>query len=333
MWTSSLFTFAVLTAISASATLEDEWADYKRVWGKQYFGLEENTRRAVWLENKKEIEAHNSKGLGYKLGLQETSDWTEGEIEARMGAKPRSGSLVERKTSQYFSAASESTPDIVDHRTSGLVTGVRNQGHCGSCWTFSATGAVEGVWANKVGELEWLSEQQILDCSSRGDCDGGWVDIAFENAMDGQMAEEAYPYEGETTKECRFDSDGAVASITGFETMFYNPDETIPENEKALEKALHKLGHPISLNFHKVIKSYQHYSGGIYSDPECRDTEDPVGYHATLLVGYNKTAPEPYWIVKNSWGTDWGEEGYIHMKMGEDVCGIARAAMYPTLDI
>jgi len=332
MWTSSLFAFAVLTAMAASATIEEEWADYKRVWGKQYGGLEDTRRKAVWLENKKEVEAHNSRGLGYKLGLQETSDWGEEEIKARMGAKP-SRSDVERKTSRDFSA-SEATPDIVDHRTSGLVTGVRNQGQCGSCWAFSATGAVEGVWASKVGDLEWLSEQQILDCSTIGDCDGGWVDIGFENARShGQMTEEDYPYEAETTKECRFDSDAAVASITGFETMFYNPDVTIPENEKALENALHQLGHPISLNFHKVIKSYQHYSGGIYSDPECRDTDHPVGYHATLLVGYNKTAPEPYWIVKNSWGSEWGEEGYIHLKMGEDVCGIARAAMYPTLDI
>merc|ERR1712198_759404 len=196
---------------------------------------------------------------------------------------------------------------------------VKNQGHCGSCWAFSATGGIEGVWAQKVGELLSVSEQQLVDCA-HGTCSGGNMGNAWDTAKDGIMSEEDYPYEHKDG-ECRYNSSQAVASVTGH--------ESVAHNEHDLEKALYQVGYPISIAIH-AGSSFQHYKKGIYNDPEC--VEGKLN-HAVLLVGYNKTAPEPYWIVKNSWGKNWGQDGYIHMKMGENNCGLAKRPVYPVLDI
>ena len=105
------------------------------------------------------------------------------------------------------------TPEAIDYRDDGLVTDVKNQGHCGSCWAFSATGGIEGVWAKQVGELIPVSEQQLLDCAP-GTCDGGNMVKAWTTAEDGIMREEDYPYE-HIEKECRYDANMAVSSVTG----------------------------------------------------------------------------------------------------------------------
>merc|ERR1712083_901189 len=164
----------------------------------------------------------------------------------------------------------------------------------------SATGGIEGVWAKEVGELLSVSEQQLVDCA-HGSCSGGNMGNAWDTAKDGIMSEEDYPYEHKDG-ECRYNSTQAVASVTGH--------ESVAHNEHDLEKALYQIGYPISIAVHagKLI-------------------------HAILVVGYNKTAPEPYWIVKNSWGKNWGQDGYIHIKMGEIVCGLAKRPVYPVLDI
>ena len=108
------------------------------------------------------------------------------------------------------------TPTAIDYRLDDLVTPVKNQGHCGSCWAFSATGGIEGVWAKEVGELVSVSEQQLIDCG-KGGCDGGNMGHAWDTAEGGVMTEEDYPYEHEE-KECRFDASLAVSSVTGHKT-------------------------------------------------------------------------------------------------------------------
>merc|ERR1712098_863141 len=211
--------------------------------------------------------------------------------------------------------------EALDYRDDGLVTAVKNQGHCGSCWAFSATGGIEGVWAKQVGELIPVSEQQLLDCGP-GTCKGGNMDKAWNTAAGGVMREDDYPYEHEE-KECRFDENMAVSYVTGH--------KSVPHNEEQLELALAELGYPISIGM-RASSTFQHYSHGVYDDLECVD--DGKLNHAILIVGYHKTNPDnQYWIVKNSWGHNWGLDGYIKMRMGNNICGLAKAAVYPTLEI
>jgi len=143
------------------------------------------------------------------------------------------------------------------------------------------------------------------------------MDKAWNTAKKGIETEVDYPYHARD-QQCVFDSSLSVASTTGW--------KNVAHNEADLEAALFQVGHPISIAVH-VGASFQHYSSGIYSDRLCKWGRLN---HAVLLVGYNKdTEGEHYWIVKNSWGTGWGQGGYIHMKMGENSCGLANSGMYP----
>jgi len=303
---------SLLLVVPYGEVLADEWESFKKVWGKEYQPAEDSLRRGIWKRNKALVESHKSNH--FTLALNEASDWTADEVESfRLGYVD-----MEEGEGKTFSEIEE-RPDLLDHREAGLVTEVKNQGHCGSCWAFSATGGIEGVWAKKVGELLSVSEQQLVDCA-HGSCSGGNMGNAWDTAKDGIMSEEDYPYEHKDG-ECRYNSSQAVASVSGH--------ESVAHNEHDLEKALYQIGYPISIAVH-AGSSFQHYKEGVYNDPEC--VEGKLN-HAVLLVGYNKTAPEPYWIVKNSWGKNWGQDGYIHIKMGENVCGLAKRPVYPVLDI
>jgi len=258
------------------------------------------------------VDTHNSGDHSYKMALMEYSDWTEEEMaERRLGYVPAPyDPTMELETFEGVTA-----PNSLDHRDSGLVTGVKNQGQCGSCWAFSATGCMEGAWMKKTGNLISMSEQQFVDCAP-GSCQGGMMGPAWDNAKNGIESEQAYPYTARDSY-CKFDSSKVVARAAGW--------NRVSHSESALEAALYQVGYPISIAVH-VGSSFQHYSHGIYSDPNCRYGQLN---HAVLLVGYNKDrSGQHYWIVKNSWGSGWGEGGYIHMKMGENSCGIAKDPMY-----
>merc|ERR1712212_1434008 len=313
----------IVTACLAVAvhcdSLDSKWTEFKSSFSKEYTSKEEElVHFDTWKSNLAMVEKHNEEAEegnhGYKMSLNEFSDLSEEEFEKRMlGYVDMGGS----EDFEYFQ--DRETPPALDYREEGLVTPVKNQGHCGSCWAFSATGGIEGVWAKELGELLSVSEQQLVDCA-HGSCSGGNMGNAWDTAKDGIMSEEDYPYEHKDG-ECRFNSSQAVASVTGH--------ESVAHNEHDLEKALYQVGYPISIAVH-AGSSFQHYKEGVYNDPEC--VEGKLN-HAILVVGYNKTAPEPYWIVKNSWGKSWGQDGYIHMKMGENNCGLAKRPVYPVLDI
>jgi len=306
---------SLLLAVSNGKVLDEEWESFKKVLGKHYEPAEDSWRHGIWESNKALVERQNKQEeKTFTLALNEASDWTAEEVK-----NFRLGYIDMDEGEGKTFPEREGRPDLLDHREAGLVTEVKNQGHCGSCWAFSATGGIEGVWAQKVGELLSVSEQQLVDCA-HGTCSGGNMGNAWDTAKDGIMSEEDYPYEHKDG-ECRYNSSQAVASVTGH--------ESVAHNEHDLEKALYQIGYPISIAIH-AGNSFHHYKKGIYNDPEC--VEGKLN-HAVLLVGYNKTAPEPYWIVKNSWGKNWGQDGYIHMKMGENNCGLAKRPVYPVLDI
>lgn len=219
--------------------------------------------------------------------------------------------------------------DIVDWRTNGAVTPVKNQGRCGSSYAFAANGAIEGVNALKKGILVSLSEQQIVSCGQKygnQGCNEGPTDSAFDYVKNnkGVQTEKSYPYTSGVAGDegtCSYNPSDVGATITGWADV-PSGDET------ALQNAVATVG-PIAAVIDASHKSFQSYKGGIYSEPACSTTNLD---QAVLIVGYgvDDATNKAYWIVKNSWGTDWGEQGYIRIaKDAGNMCGIATAASYP----
>jgi len=312
---------ACLAVAVHSDSLDSKWTEFKSSFSKEYTSKEEElVHFDTWKSNLAMVEKHNEKaeeGIhGYKMSLNEFSDLSEEEFEKRMLGYVDMGGSEEF---EYFQ--DRETPTALDYREEGLVTPVKSQGHCGSCWAFSATGGIEGVWAKEVGDLISVSEQQLIDCG-KGGCGGGNMGPAWTTAEEGIMSEDDYPYE-HADMDCRYDPNLAVASVTGH--------KSVSHDEGQLEKALAQVGYPISIAV-RASKTFQHYGGGVYDDGDCVD--DGNLNHAILLVGYNRTDPDnSYWVAKNSWGHKWGEEGYIHMKMGQNTCGLAKRPVYPVIEI
>jgi cathepsin L len=210
--------------------------------------------------------------------------------------------------------SSNDLPSEVDWRTKGVVTPVKNQGQCDSGWAFSATGAVEGVVAIKTGTLRSLSEQQLVDCSgstgNRG-CNGGDPAFAFKWIIrnGGISSESSYPY---TARDGSCKQASSVSRISGLRTL------DRPGDEQALQALVAEQ--PVSAVVDASDSSFQSYHGGVYSGPCGKTPNQPV-----LIVGYDQTR----WIVKNSWGTSWGMDGYILIRRGKNLCGIADYATVP----
>jgi cathepsin H len=216
-------------------------------------------------------------------------------------------------------------PEEKDWRTQGAVTPVKNQGKCGSCWTFSSTGCLESHNILKHGKTALLSEQNLLDCAQAFDnhgCNGGLPSHAFEyiHYNGGLDTEETYPYEAKEGK-CKFNTYhvgvkvDAVVNITS-------------RNEDELKAAVGSTG-PVSVAF-QVVSDFRFYKSGVYESKECRSGEQDVN-HAVLAVGYGTLDGKKHWIVKNSWGASWGMDGYFEIKRDENMCGIADCASYPVV--
>jgi C1A family cysteine protease len=211
----------------------------------------------------------------------------------------------------------------LDWRQSGAVTGVKDQGQCGSCWAFSTTGSMEGVIKIKHGVLTSLSEQALVDCStSYGNmgCNGGLMDNAFKYAMaKGLPTEAAYPYTSGTTGKggtCKAYTMSAYTQLTGYKDVTHTADALGAASD--IE--------PVSVAIQANQPAFQLYKGGVITSG-CGTNLD----HGVLVAGYGTDASAgPYWLVKNSWGTSWGEAGYVRISRNNDVCGIDLEPSYPT---
>ena len=217
----------------------------------------------------------------------------------------------------------EGLPRSVDWRTKGVVTPVKNQGQCGSCWAFSATGSMEAQHALAKNKLLNFSESQIVDCDSAdAGCGGGFMDDAFKYVISagGIESEKAYPYLPEDEK-CTFNASRIVAHFKGY--------QDVKGGEEGLKQAVAQVG-PVSVAIDASGMDFQLYKKGVYYSPSCSPT---FLDHGVLVVGYGTTKNgTDYWVVKNSWGSSWGDNGYILMSRNRNNnCGIATEPSYPTI--
>lgn len=215
---------------------------------------------------------------------------------------------------EYTSISNLSLPLRFDWRDKHVVTQVRNQKTCGGCWAFSVVGAVESVCAIKGQPLEVLSVQQVIDCSySNYGCNGGspLSALYWLNKLQVKLVRDSeYPFQAQNGL-CRYFSDShSGSSIKGYSAYDFSGQED------KMAEALLALG-PLIVVVDAM--SWQDYLGGIIQH-HCSSGE---ANHAVLVTGFDKTGSIPYWIVRNSWGTSWGIDGYVRVKMGGNVCGIA----------
>ena len=283
-----------------------------------YSAEEHDSKMAVFADNLKFFAEHNARyaaGLEtYTVGVNQFSDMSHEEWIAE-----RSRSMYKRQTPFNVVRLPEAKASGVDWRTKNAVTPVKNQGQCGSCWSFSTTGSTEGAHAIASGKLVSLSEQQLMDCSTaegNQGCNGGLMDNAFKYIIKngGLDTEEDYPYEGKDGTCSKAKAAKHVVSIKGY--------KDVPQNEEAQLASAVEKG-PVSVAIEADQRGFQMYKSGVFSGT-CGTKLD----HGVLVVGYTADA----WIVKNSWGATWGEQGFIEMKRGvsaSGICGIAMQPSYP----
>ena len=323
-----ILAFALVCVSSAlDISLDAYWQSFKSTHQKIYASESEETeRRLIWENNLRFIRQHNLQAqLGKKsftVKMNKFGDMTNLEF-ARMFNGFNSSKLASRSRN-IAPRTNVAVPDAVDWRTQGYVTPVKDQGQCGSCWAFSAVAALEGQHFKQSGSLVSLSEQNLVDCSGKyGNmgCNGGLMDQAFEyiKANNGIDTEDSYPYTARDGK-CKFDPANVGATDTGYVDIESG-------SEEALTEAIATVG-PVSVAIDASQMSFQFYSSGIYTDDYCSSYYLD---HGVTAVGYDSMGQgQDYYIVKNSWGTGWGNQGYIWMARNKNnMCGIASMASYP----
>lgn len=325
----SVVAFASAARI-ADVTLDNYWKEFTELHGKQYASTEEEAlRRSIWETNLKYINEHNLEASlnkhTFTLKMNKFGDLTNQEFVSMMNGFNKTKNMYRTGSNPRFMKPSNvKIPDAVDWRKQGYVTPVKDQGQCGSCWAFSAVASLEGQHFKQATKLVSLSEQNLVDCSRKyGNmgCNGGLMDQAFAYIKDnkGIDTEQSYPYKA-IDQKCKFNPQTVGATDTGF-TDIESGDES------ALESAIATVG-PISVAIDASQSSFQFYASGIYSDADCSSEQLD---HGVTAIGYDSMGQgQDYYIVKNSWGTSWGDKGYILMARNQDnMCGIATMSSYP----
>ena len=322
-----LFKIATVCLLSVVCATEDQhWGKFMKfikTFDKNYKNIEDlKDRFNIFHDNMEYAFKMNMVQTNYTLGVTSFADLTETEFKNRGIIS----SPLKSASCNKFISSGKNIPDALDWRDKGAVTPVKDQGQCGSCWSFSATGAMEGAWEISKGELISLSEQQLVGCSAgrtygNHGCMGGLMDGAFDYAIDtGMCTEESYPYTA---------TDGSCSECVPVVSMSTCVDVT-PNNQQHLKEAV-SIG-PVSIAIEADTRVFQMYTSGVLTSSDCGTDLD----HGVLIAGYGILDDVPFWLVKNSWGTGWGDEGYIRIERSDSVndkgiCGIAMQPSYPVV--
>lgn len=311
---------------------EREFFEHMNKYNLVFKDGEEFVRRLqVFASNYDMIQEHNKQNHTYTLGLNQFSHLTLSEFHDAVRINGLTVPNLRRNPEGPVHgepANPASLPDSIDHVSLGHVSAVKNQGNCGSCWSFSAVGALEGAYHIKYGgsSVKTFSEQQLVSCDTvDSGCNGGWMDDAFTFAQKngGLTTEDGYPYKSGTTG----------SSGTCVKTGYTNDANVAPKSftdvqTKSVTALMSAVAQqPVSIAIQANQASFQSYSGGILTG-RCGTRLD----HGVLLVGYGTENGVDYWKVKNSWGESWGEKGYIRIaRTSEDLCGVLDAPSFPNL--
>ena len=335
----SYFAMIFSNNLRSSVNKNEEWdlfLNFQERFNKKYGSLEDLKERfEIFVSNIRVIETHNSdKTQNFTMNINHFTDLSEEEFKEKYiggyvstkfdfeldvngyssyGCKPFSSSNVEMNVD---------LPESIDWRTKGAVTSVKDQGQCGSCWSFSSTGAAEGAWAISTGQLINLSEQQLVDCAtgfkygSHG-CSGGQMDGGFKYLIEnGHCLDSEYSYTSGKTK-----TEGTCKSCNSV-AKFASCSDVKSSDEFSLKSAVAQQ--PVAVAIEADTRYFQFYSGGVLDSVDCGTSLD----HGVLVVGYGEEDGKKFWLVKNSWSTNWGENGYVKIARSDSnnsngICGIA----------
>jgi len=325
----TLIALLVAVVVSCQARSEADYKDafvaYIQQYQKVYSSGDFASRYEAFKNNLDYVESWNAENNGVTLEMNVFADLSNAEF--------KQNHLGLAFDYENYTPVNEYVPEVsvadlptsVDWRTQGAVTPIKNQGQCGSCWSFSATGSIEGAWKISGHQLVGLSEQNLMDCSTaegNQGCNGGLMDDAFKYVIknNGIDSEASYPYQTQQGS-CHYALSNRAAQISSY--------KDIPsKNETALQVASANIG-PISVAIDASHESFQLYKSGVYHQLLCSQTRLD---HGVLVIGYGTDSGNDYWLVKNSWGTTWGQEGYIWMSRNKNNnCGIATSASFPVV--
>lgn len=340
----------VIAAALATSVASDDWESYKAMFNKAYETPKEEARRKkIFGEATKRIAKLNKINGEEVFGWTRETDRMDDEKHSKGAKRPAEPPL----TATVKLAEKANAPAAVDWRGSAPVTPVKNQGQCGSCWAFSATETIESQF-NLLGASDFdalsLSAQQITSCVTACDgCNGGWPYSAYEyvaNLTKTGLSNDFYwPYaqsliESSATKACTpaklevFTGPdatlaGSYATVTGWNYVIPECSSGACTSQDTAGLAAAVAEGPVSVCVNAGV--WNDYTGGVMTQAACGDYSADALDHCVQLVGYNSTAASPYWIVRNSWATTFGEEGYILLEYPANTCGLANEATKPTI--